>query len=78
MRPSGPTLRTRSWRRRLRNQEQGRGRLRAQDPAPLVLDEETHHGFPAAPGVAHRDQAAVGRGLVGIGLDVVALRHQPG
>ena len=48
------------------------------DPAPLALDEEPDHGFPAAPGVTHRDQAAVGRGLVGIGPDVVALRRQPG
>ena len=53
-------------------------RLRVQDPAPLALDEEPDHGFPAAPGVTHRDQAAVGRGLVGIGPDVVALRRQPG
>ena len=53
-------------------------RLRAQDPALLVLDEEPDHGFPAAPGLAHRDQAAVGRGLVGIGPDVVALRRQAG
>ena len=34
------------------------------EPA-VALDEEPDDGFSAAPGVAHRDQAAVGRGLVG-------------
>ena len=45
---------------------------RAQDPAPVALDEESDDGLPAALGVAHRDEAAVGRGLVGIDPDVVA------
>ena len=40
---------------------------------PLALDEDPDHGFPAALGVAHRDQAAVG-----VGPDVVALWRQPG
>ena len=33
--------------------------------APVAFDEEPDDGFPAAPGVAHGDQAAVCRGLVG-------------
>ena len=45
---------------------------RAQDPAPVALDEEADEGLTAAPGVANRNQAAVGRGLVGIDPDVVA------
>ena len=39
---------------------------RAQDPAPVAFDEEPDDGFPDAPGIAHRDEAAVHRGLVGI------------
>ena len=48
---------------------------RAQEPAPVPLNEEPDDSFPAAPGIAHRDQAAVCRGLVGIDLDVVAHPH---
>ena len=45
---------------------------RAQDPAPVALDKEPDDGFLAAAGVAHRDEAAVRRGLGGIDPDVVA------
>ena len=44
---------------------------RAQEPASVVLNEETDNGFSAARGVAHRDQAPLGRGLVGIDPEVV-------
>ena len=38
---------------------------------PEEFNEKPDDGFPA-PGVAHRDQAAVGRGLVGVDPDVIA------
>ena len=47
---------------------------RAQNPAPVALDKKPVNGLPAARGVAHRDQAAVGRGLVETNPDVVAPR----
>ena len=48
---------------------------RAQGPAPVALDEEPDNGFPAAPGIANRDQAAVRRRLVGVDPDVVSHPH---
>ena len=45
------------------------------DPAPVSLDEELEDGFPAVPGIANRDQAAVSRGLFGISPQVVAHPH---
>ena len=42
--------------------------------ALIALDEEPDDGFPATPGVAHRDQAVVRRGLVGVDPDVVPAR----
>ena len=57
---------------------------RATGAGSRALDEEPDDGFPAAPGVAHRDQAAVRGGLVGlVGLvgvdpDIVAHPHARG
>ena len=45
---------------------------RAQGAVPVALDEETDDSLTAAPGVTHRDEASVGRGLVGVDPDVVA------
>ena len=50
----------------------------AQNPAPVALDEEPDDGFPAATGIADRDQAAVRGALVGVDPHVVIHSHARG
>ena len=74
--PRRPGCRSRCWRRWCA--PGSARRARAQGPAPVALDEEPDDGLAAARGIAHRDQAAVGRRLVGIDPDVVARAHARG